>query len=131
MSYPTPIIISNLDTALADNSYDALVVVAENFSQGLPTSIQTLINKHAEFDTRVGSELVSIVSDEVAQKRLVLAPTGQLSRYFDDVRRYFDAAHKAAKVVLNMGAKKPLLVVLKNDNKNFDNAESVSYLGFC
>jgi leucyl aminopeptidase len=53
-----------------------------------------------------------------------------LNRYYDDVRRYFDAANKAASAVINMGAVKPLLVVLENDNCAYQEAAMVSYLGF-
>ena len=130
MSYPTPVAISNLSSALTDTSYDALIIVAEQFSQGLPAPLQTVVNKQAEFDTRVGSEVVTMVTDELAQKRLVLAPTGQLDRYFDDVRRFYDAANTAGKAVTAMGATKPLLVVVRNDNTAYEQAAMVAYLGF-
>jgi len=130
MSYPTPVAVSNLSSALSDISYDSIVIVAEQFNQGLPEPLQTLINNQAEFDARIGSEVVTIVSEQVAQKRLVLAPTGQLNRYFDDVRRYYDAANNAGKAVLAMGSVKPLLVVLKNEQPAFAQATTVAYLGF-
>ena len=103
MSYPTPIAISDVTNALTDLSYDAVIVVAETFTANLPEPLASLIEKQAEFDSRIGNEVVSIVSDDLAQKRLVLAPTGQLNRYFDDVRRFYDAANSAAKAVLAMG----------------------------
>lgn len=130
MSYPTPVAISNLASALADHSYDALVIVAESFTQNLPEQVQHIVNKQSEFDPRIGQELVTIVNEELPQKRLVLAPTGQLNRYFDDVRRYYDAANSAAKSVLAMGSVKPLLVVLRNEQAAFEQATTVAYLGF-
>lgn len=130
MSYPTPIAVTDLNSALSDSSYDAVIVVAEQFQQGLPDSLAGLISKQAQFDARIGSEVVSLVTDELAQKRLVLAPTGQLTRYFDDVRRFYDAAHKAGQAVLAMGAVKPLLVVLKPEQAAFEQASTVAYLGF-
>lgn len=131
MSFPTPIVIANLDNAMADNSYDALVIIGESFNQELPEPLVSIIGNQAEFDQRVGIELVSLISDELNQKRLILAPTGSLSRYYDDVRRFYDAAKLAAVEVLKMGAKKPLLVVLTPQTKGFEQAETVSYLGFC
>lgn len=131
MAFPTPIVISKIDTALADASYDAIVVVAEFFQQNLPEPLTTVIASQAEFDQRVGSQLVSLVSEQITQKRLILAPTGPLTRYYDDVRRFFDAAKSAAFEVLKMGAKKPLLVVLSPDSAGFEQAETVAYLGFC
>ena len=130
MSYPTPIAISDLTSALSDVSYDAVVVVAERFNAGLPEPVQSFVNKQAEFDQRIGSEIVTMVCDELPQKRLVLAPTGQLDRYFDDVRRYYDAANSAGKAVAAMGSVKPLLVVLKPEQEAFSQASTVSYLGF-
>lgn len=131
MSYPSLISIANLETALNDASYDVVVIVAEQFTIGLPEPLQNIISQQAEFDQRIGNELVSIVHSDVAQKRLLLAPTGSLSRYFDDVRRFADAANGAAKQVLAMGATKPLLVVIGNEQAKYQFAETVSYLGFC
>lgn len=130
MSYPTPIAISDLNSALSDISYDAVVIVAERFNAGLPGTLQNFVNKQAEFDQRIGSEVVTMVCDELPQKRLVLAPTGQLDRYFDDVRRYYDAANLAGKAIVAMGSVKPLLVVLKSEQEAFSQASTVSYLGF-
>ena len=47
----------------------------------------------------------------VAGGRLVLASTGPVTRDFDDVRRFQDAAQKAVKRALAAGARNPLLVV--------------------
>lgn len=130
MSYPLPIIISNLDNALTDTSWDAVIVVAPDFDNGLPELLRQEIQEISAFDQRVGTSLVSFIANSLPQKRLVLAPTGPLTRYYDDVRRYFDAAKSAAVEVLKMGAKKPLLVVLGHNDDAFKNAELVSYLGF-
>lgn len=130
MSYPTPIAISDLTSALSDTSYDAVVVVAEQFNVGLPEPVQSFVNKQADFDQRIGTEIVTMVCQELPQKRLVLAPTGQLDRYFDDVRRYYDAANQAGKAVVAMGSVKPLLIVLKSEQEAFAQASTVSYLGF-
>lgn len=130
MSYPTPIAISDINSALSDVSYDAVVVVAEDFSKGLPEPVQSVVNQQAEFDQRIGAEVVSMVCEALPQKRLILAPTGDLSRYFDDVRRFYDAANNAGKTVAAMGAVKPLLVVLKPDAQAFSQATTVSFLGF-
>lgn len=130
MSYPTPMIISNLTTALADKSWDALVVIGESFINVLPEPLNEIITKQAEFDSRINKELTSFISEDVNQTRVILAPIGQTNRYFDDVRSYYDAAKKAASLVLTMGAKKPLLLVLGNDKPEYQNADMVSYLGF-
>ncbi|MDO6718284.1 leucyl aminopeptidase family protein [Psychrosphaera sp. 1_MG-2023] len=130
MSYPKPILISELQTALSDPSWDSVVIIAPQFDAELPDNIQTVIQQHAKFDQRIGNSVVTIVTQEIAPKRLVLAPTGQLTRYFDDVRRYFDAAKLAAVEVIKMGSVKPLLVVLSDKSETYKNATTVSYLGF-
>ena len=86
MSYLTPIVVSDVDNALADSSWDAVIVIAENFSEQLPESLKAIVSAHSEFDSRVGKSLVSLTSNELVQKRLVLSPTGALNRYYDDVR---------------------------------------------
>lgn len=130
MSYPTPIAISDLSTAVNDNSWDALIVIADDFSQQLPEPLASIIAIQQEFDQRVGQHLVSLVSEELAAKRLVLAPTGPLNRYYDDVRRFYDAAKSAGAEVLKMGAKKPLLLVVAPETDKYQEAANVSYLGF-
>jgi len=130
MSYPTPIVISDVNNALSDGNWDAVIVVGESFDSNLPEPLSSVVSAQSEFDQRIGKSIVSFVSESVAQKRVVLAPTGQLNRYYDDVRRFYDAAKSAAAEVVKMGAVKPLLLVLENDNPAFENAAMVSYLGF-
>ncbi len=138
MPHPTPIHIANIDTALKDHNWDSLIIIGESFTSGpdnqqanvLPQALTDEIAKAAEIDKRINHSLVSFVSENIAQKRVVLAPTGKLNRYFDDVRRYHDAAKLAAQTLLSMGSVKPLLVVLNNDDPRFVNATTVSYLGF-
>lgn len=47
----------------------------------------------------------------VAGGRLVLSGTGDLSRDFDDVRRFSDAAQKGIKRVVQAGSRAPLIVI--------------------
>ncbi|QTH63490.1 leucyl aminopeptidase family protein [Psychrosphaera ytuae] len=130
MPHPMPLAVSDLNTALNDANWDALVIVGESFDHTLPTELIEKINEIKAADNRVGNTLLTFITDVVAQKRVVLAPTGPLNRYFDDSRRYYDAAKNAASTLLAMGSTKPLLVVLDNDDIKFQNATLVSYLGF-
>ena len=130
MPHPMPLAVSDLNTALNDANWDALVIVGESFDHTLPTELIEKINEIKAADNRVGNTLLTFITDVVAQKRVVLAPTGPLNRYFDDSRRYYDAAKIAASTLLAMGSTKPLLVVLDNDDIKFQNATLVSYLGF-
>lgn len=130
MSHPMPLVISNINTALQDANWDSLVIVGEHFDKGLPEALVAEINELKLIDKRVGTAVVAFVSKNVAQQRVVLAPTGTLNRYYDDVRRYYDAAKSAASTLLSMGSTKPLLVVLGDESIKYQNATMVAYLGF-
>lgn len=131
MPVPTPLVVSNLDSALKDTNWDALIIVGESFTNDLPDELQNVILDLAEVDKRVNHTLVSFVSDKIAQRRVILSPTGPLHRYFDDSRRYFDAAKAAATCLLEMGSAKPLVVVLGNENPKYQYATTATYLAFC
>ena len=60
-------------------------------------------------------------------ERFVLSPTGPLNRCEDDVRRFFDAAQCGIKRALKAGAKKPLLLVLPDEN--FEQSLLVAIMG--
>lgn len=130
MPHPMPLAVSDLNTALNDANWDALVIVGESFDHTLPTELIDKISEIKAADNRVGNTLLTFISDVVAQQRVLLAPTGPLNRYIDDSRRFYDAAKNAASTLLAMGSTKPLLVVLGNDDIRYQNATLVSYLGF-
>ncbi len=131
MAYPNIIDINSIADALAQSSdWDALIVVAPKAEAVTDTSIKTALLKHQEIDARVDAEVLLFSGENVPGKRIVFAPTGELSRYYDDVRRYFDVANKAAKVAVSAGIRKPLMWVEAAEGQNFQNAIGAAYLGF-
>lgn len=131
MAYPNIIDINSITDALAQSSdWDALIVVAPKAEAVTDTSIKTVLLKHQEIDARVDAEVLLFSGENVPGKRIVFAPTGELSRYYDDVRRYFDVANKAAKVAVSAGIRKPLMWVEAAEGQNFQNAIGAAYLGF-
>lgn len=131
MAYPKIIDINNISDALAQQSqWDALIVVAANVASVTESNIQAALQKHQQIDARIDSEALLFSSDVVPGKRIVFAPTGELSRYYDDVRRFFDAANKAAKLAASAGIRKPLIWVEAPQEQSFQNAVGAAYLGF-
>jgi leucyl aminopeptidase len=92
--------------------------------------LANVLEQYKALDARTGKECIFLGAPEVPGNRLIHSPTGSLTRYVDDVRRVFDAAHKAATVALNAGAKKPLLLVsLSTSDSKYQNAIQAAYLG--
>ena len=58
-----------------------------------------------------GAELLNMNGE-----RFILSPTGPLNRCEDDVRRFFDAGEAGVKRAIKAGAKKPLLLVIPDEN---------------
>jgi leucyl aminopeptidase len=123
--------VTNWDDAQADSQWDALIVIGHTFSE-LPDSIQRIVKDVRAVDQRIGASAQLLHTDAVPGKRLILAPTGELDRDYDDVRRYFDAAQQAAKIAQQAGATKPVIWVQDIPaSADFSNAVAVSYFGLC
>ncbi|MGX5914568.1 M17 family metallopeptidase [Aliidiomarina sp. Khilg15.8] len=123
--------IKNWDEVQADPQWDALIIIGQSFSE-LPETIERALNEVRDVDQRVGKSTQLIHSDSVPGKRLIVAPTGDLDRDYDDVRRYFDAAQQGARIAQQAGATKPLVWVQDIPaHADFSNAVAVSYFGFC
>ena len=83
MAYPHAVAAPQLDNA----KHDALIIIADNFSQLDDPNLSQAIKAQMAVDARIGQRLTFLVVDS---KRVILAPTGPLNRDYDDVRRYFD-----------------------------------------
>ncbi|WP_100658161.1 M17 family metallopeptidase [Alteromonas flava] len=112
--------------------FDALVVLSDSLSAIADQAIVEALVAHQTIDGRVGKELVVVPCAEAPAQRLIHIPTGELTHYYDDVRRIFDAARKAADTLLAAGAQKPLVMVnLAQKANQFSKAKEASYLGLC
>ena len=131
MSYPNAVR-ATVD-AITDKSgpWDAVIYISPSAKSATSSAITDAIAAFAEIDKRVGLQPTLVPADGVAGGRIIFSPAGNLMRYFDDVRRYGDAAHKAAAIAKEAGAVNPLLVVETPADGRFQNALEVSYLQVC
>lgn len=123
--------VTNWDEVQADSKWDALIIIGNSFS-ALPDSLRRAVDEAKEVDHRVGREAQLLRTDAAPGKRLIVAPTGDLDRDYDDVRRYFDAAQQAARIAQQAGASKPAIWVQDiPGHADFNHAVAVTYFGLC
>lgn len=131
MSAPTPIPVSSIQDGDALNQYDAAIVISDTLTPQSLGGLSSVLTDHQVIDARVGKEPILLAAAQVPGQRLLHAPTGPLNRYYDDVRRCYDAGREAAKLALAAGVSKPLLMVsLEHQGEQYQNAIEVAYLGF-
>lgn len=131
MATPRPIQVPTLNELSGTDTFDALIIVGQNF-ESLPSPYAESYAAALKTDARVASQ-VSVAACETAPgNRVVFAPAGSLDQDYDDVRRFYDAAHKAASTARDSGARAPALLVHDVPQSGlYQNALAVSYFGFC
>ncbi|MDN7126768.1 leucyl aminopeptidase family protein [Pseudidiomarina sp. 1APR75-33.1] len=128
MAFPTVEVVESYSTAHAE--YDAVILVGD-FAQAVPAEFADFVERAKDYDQRVGKQPLLVAAD-VFGGRLITAPTGPLTRDFDDVRAFSDAAGAGARIAQQAGVTKPLLVVFgTQDDARYGQAEAVAYWGFC
>ncbi len=129
MAFPKVKVLENYHAAM-DGDYDAVVLVGD-YTQGVPDDFAEYIDRAQQFDQRIGKEALLIAAD-VAGGRLITAPTGPLTRDYDDVRNVADGAAAGARIAQQAGSTKPLLIVFGvPHDARYGQAEAVAYWGFC
>jgi len=92
--------------------WDAVVLVASSGTEpDLPVLAKALRRSRAADAAFDGGAAQLVVDEALAGGRLVFASVGTLTREYDDVRRYADAARDAIRRARDAGAKRPLLLV--------------------
>ncbi|XOV81108.1 MAG: M17 family metallopeptidase [Aestuariibacter sp.] len=119
---------SQANFADVKNNYDAVVFIADIRKVSHP-QLRSLLTEYRKIDARVDSEALLITDSDMPGNRLISSATGPLDRYYDDVRRFYDAGRKAANIVKQSGARRPLLVVEAPNDKRYQLAAEVCYLG--
>ncbi|MFT3923556.1 MAG: leucyl aminopeptidase family protein [Myxococcales bacterium] len=125
----TPVLIAVPDTtpsSLTDARFDALVAVVTDAATGVPPLDHAIVRARA-LDARVGRDVVLVPADGLAGGRLIVAPTGPLTREYDDVRRFAEAARAGLERARDAGARAPLLWVAKHTG--FPRALEAALLG--
>lgn len=131
MSYPIAVQAATSVITDPQGEWDAVIYIAPNAEQCSISEIKSALQDHAAVDSRVGKQAVLIPAANVAGGRIIFAPTGNLTRYYDDVRRFGDAAVQAVNVAKAAGSVKPLLLVEGATEEKYQNAVAVSYLAMC
>lgn len=114
---------------LEGSEFDCVIAVGPMKEFGDHPEIQAHLDAAAAVDARSDHLVTLRRADDLAGRRLVMAPTGQLDRDFDDVRRFGDAALRGIQRAREAGARKPLLVVAGvPSDPVYGNAQAVSVL---
>jgi leucyl aminopeptidase len=126
---PIPELVALPDAAahLDDQRFDAVVLVSPGNVSGL-APLDRAISHAVKTDARVGRDVLLLPASDVAGGRLIFAPTGPITRDFDDVRRFADAARAGVVRARDAGARAPLLVI-HGESARFDKALHVAVLG--
>lgn len=132
MAFPKLDVVSSLADAYSKDGTDALIVVG-HFDTVDDSALAEKIAQAKTTDRRVGSDVLLLQAEGVPGQRLITAPTGPLNRDFDDVRQVFDAAHKAAKIAQDAGARHPVIALNNVDinDTRYQQAFLAAYLGVC
>lgn len=131
MSHPAAIQVSVEQVHHNQGDWDGVIFIGQHFDDCPFPEVKSSLAELAELDKRVNQQPLLTACPSAAGGRVIFAPTGQLDRFYDDVRRFSDAAGKAANIAKSAGMTKPLLVVSAPEQTKFANAIEVAYLGFC
>ena len=99
--------------AASGSPFDCVVLCGHDLAAFDLAPAQSALAAAKKADQGFASRTALWPSADAAGNRVVCAPTGPLSRDYDDVRRYADAAHKGAICARDAGAKSILIVVQK------------------
>uniref|UniRef100_A0AC35TP58 CYTOSOL_AP domain-containing protein n=1 Tax=Rhabditophanes sp. KR3021 TaxID=114890 RepID=A0AC35TP58_9BILA len=118
-------------TSLSDPKYDGVIIVSHDHKHlannthlsVLAKSVEEYGKSHGGID-KPSTNLIILPKDTIPSGRLVYASTGSVSKDFDDVRKFKDAAISAVKMARDIGIKRPLFATLPSHR--FKKAELVS-----
>ncbi|EGD82001.1 hypothetical protein PTSG_02688 [Salpingoeca rosetta] len=108
---PPPVAKVTPTNDLKDERADCVVFVSDFATPSGLDAVDKAVADADAIDKSATSQFAVVPSAGVAGGRMVLSNTGPVTRDYDDVRRYSDAAQKGVKRALAAGARKPLLVV--------------------
>lgn len=116
-------------TDLLSPKFDAVVVVTDVPAKltGPLAPLAAAFKRRSEIDRGVEGEVSVVYVEELPGHRMVFCPTGPLTRDYDDVRRFDDAAQKGIKRALKSGARSLLLV--RAPDESYPYADVVTVLG--
>lgn len=120
--------------SLKKSSYDAVVLVGHDPINAKCKPLTRVLKSLAKADDSASSTLNMIAGEDLAGGRLIVSPTGPVSRDYDDARRYAEAASRGAKRARDAGAKSLLLLLQpppKSKHATYAHATAIAALGAC
>lgn len=130
MSYPQAVGVEDIQLALTDSKWDALIIVASSFADIPDSQIKDFIHSIQQIDQRIGKQAVLLPCEFVPGNRLIVAPTDDLTQDYADVRSFAEAASAGVVIAAGAGAKSPLLWVVDGVNESaYRFAAELAYLG--
>ncbi|CAI4223656.1 unnamed protein product [Auanema sp. JU1783] len=120
-------------SSIADTAFDGIVLVTScakqllnyEHTQGLAGVVHNFAEVHQNFINT--TSLVLVDKNIVPSGRIILSGTGNVSRDYDDVRRFQNAGKDGMKLALSVGMRSPLLITVPS--QRFPQAELVTALG--
>lgn len=113
-SSPSPrvVAVSDVRSALTyGGRFDAVICVGPDTQFDGLASIDAALRPIRSVDQRLGRQPILVHASTLAGQRLVVAPTGPLTRGVDDVRRIAAAVHQGLDIAWEAGARAPLFVL--------------------
>jgi leucyl aminopeptidase len=121
---------------LARSPYDAVVLVGHEPTKANLKPLKAALKSLAGADASASSAVNLVAQEGLAGGRLVVAPTGPVTRDYDDVRRYAEASSRGIKRARDAGAKAVLLVLQappmgRSKRDSYGHAATIAALGAC
>ncbi|MCC7398251.1 MAG: leucyl aminopeptidase family protein [Planctomycetes bacterium] len=114
---------------VAGGGFDAVVLVSPFPAAVGIEPLRSTLKQLAKADAKFAGTVSFVAVPELAGGRLVVAPTGPLTRDYDDVRRYAEAARAGVCRARDAGAKAVLLLVQASSDVDYEHAAVVAALG--
>lgn len=119
-----------LDAVKKGSTFDAVVLVGEKPADMALPALRAALKHAAEVDRAFDSRTALLPVAAAAGGRVIVAPTGSLENDHQDVRSFFEAAARGARLARDAGARRILLVVQARPNdERFQNAGRIAALG--
>ena len=115
-----------------DGPYDAVVLIGDRLEATSIDAIRSLVDRAFAADRCAATDPATLIlAPELAGGRLVVAPTGPLTRDYDDVRRFSEAAAAGVQRAHGAGARRPAVVIqgIPASDARYGHAFAVSALG--
>ncbi|MBT1451104.1 leucyl aminopeptidase family protein [Glaciecola sp. XM2] len=134
MSYPIPVAVADLQQA--HEKFDLTIVVSTGTFPEIFAELSDAIPSATKIDPRVGVSPSLVATSSLPGGRTLYVPIGDISRDYDDVRRFFDLGKTIAALLTDIHSVKPLLSVFVDEvpsykNNEFNFALQNVYLGIC